>query len=98
MAAEPEKGASVYRLYWDRGSANMTPHAVLRELDAAPELVCVDVAAGLMPPSGDRQRHLFPQRLVYFANTPREELQRWWPADNYAAAENQCPRRRPAVH
>lgn len=46
MAAEPEKGAPVYRLYWDRGSANMAPHAVLRELGVAFELVRVDVAAG----------------------------------------------------
>ena len=34
----------MYRLYWDRGSANMAPHAVLRELGAPFELVRVDIS------------------------------------------------------
>ncbi len=35
----------MYRLYWDRGSANMAPHAVLRELGAPFELVRVDISS-----------------------------------------------------
>jgi glutathione S-transferase len=36
----------MYRLYWDRGSANMAPHAVLREIGVPFELVRVDVGRG----------------------------------------------------
>lgn len=36
----------VYRLYWDRGSANMAPHAVLREIGCPFELVRVDGSKG----------------------------------------------------
>ena len=36
----------MYRLYWDRGSANMAPHAVLREIGCGFELVRVDVTKG----------------------------------------------------
>ncbi len=36
----------MYRLYWDRGSANMAPHAVLREIGCEFGLVRVDVAKG----------------------------------------------------
>jgi len=36
----------LYRLYWDRGSANMAPHAVLREIGCKFELIRVDVAKG----------------------------------------------------
>lgn len=38
--------APVYRLYWDRGSANMAPHAVLREIGCPFELVRVDSSKG----------------------------------------------------
>ncbi len=34
----------MYRLYWDRGSANMAPHAVLREIGCDFKLVRVDVS------------------------------------------------------
>lgn len=36
----------MYRLYWDRGSANMAPHAVLQEIGCDFELVRVDVSKG----------------------------------------------------
>jgi len=36
----------LYRLYWDRGSANMAPHAMLREIGCDFDLVRVDVAKG----------------------------------------------------
>ena len=121
----------MYRLYWDRGSANMAPHAVLREAGAAFELVRVDVAkgenrspaylalnpngrvptlehggqvfyeaaaivlyicenhpeAGLMPLPGTAQRPVFLQWLFFLTNTLQEDLQHWWHAENYVAAE-----------
>lgn len=46
MAATSEGEAPLYRLYWDRGSANMAPHALLRELGVPFDLVHVDVASG----------------------------------------------------
>jgi len=36
----------MYRLYWDRGSANMAPHALLREIGAPFELARIDVSRG----------------------------------------------------
>ncbi len=36
----------MYKLYWDPGSANMAPHAVLEEIGAAHELVRVDIDRG----------------------------------------------------
>lgn len=36
----------MYKLYWDPGSANMAPHAVLEEIGAAHELVLVDIDKG----------------------------------------------------
>jgi glutathione S-transferase len=36
----------MYRLYYDRGSANMAPHAILEEIGAPHALVRVDKAAG----------------------------------------------------
>ena len=38
--------APIYRLYWDRGSANMAPHAVLHEIGCPFELVRVDGSKG----------------------------------------------------
>jgi glutathione S-transferase len=35
--------APVYRLFWDRGSANMAPHAVLREIGCPFEMIRVDI-------------------------------------------------------
>ena len=35
MREEPGNEAPVYRLFWDRGSANMAPHAVFREIGRA---------------------------------------------------------------
>jgi glutathione S-transferase len=46
MSGEPEEAVPVYRLYWDRGSANMAPHAILHEIGCPFELVRVDVASG----------------------------------------------------
>ena len=46
MDHEPEERRPLYRLYWDRGSANMAPHAILCEIGAAFELVRVDTSAG----------------------------------------------------
>ncbi len=121
----------MYRLYWDRGSANMAPHAALREIGCKFDLVRVDVAkgenrapdylklnpngrvptlvagervlyesaaiilylcelhpqAGLAPPVGGKDRHLFLQWLIYFTNTLQEELQHWWHADNHSDLE-----------
>lgn len=36
----------MYRLYWDRGSANMAPHALLREIGAPFDLARIDVSRG----------------------------------------------------
>ncbi len=36
----------MYKLYWDPGSANMAPHAVLEEIGAGHELVLVDTEKG----------------------------------------------------
>lgn len=36
----------MYKLFWDRGSANMAPHAVLHEIGCPFELVRVDTAKG----------------------------------------------------
>lgn len=44
MREEPGNVAPVYRLFWDRGSANMAPHAVLREIDCPFELIRVDIS------------------------------------------------------
>ena len=44
MSEEPEKAVPLYRLYWDRGSANMAPHAILREIGCPFELVRVDIS------------------------------------------------------
>ena len=46
MAAESVSETPVYRLYWDRGSANMAPHALLRELGVPFELVRIDLSRG----------------------------------------------------
>jgi glutathione S-transferase len=46
MNADIAEVGPVYKLYWDRGSANMAPHAVLREIGVPFELIRVDVAAG----------------------------------------------------
>ena len=46
MTEQPESGRPIYRLYWDRGSANMAPHAVLREIGAPFELVRIDTSRG----------------------------------------------------
>lgn len=46
MSGKPGIEAPVYRLFWDRGSANMAPHAVLREIGCPFELVRVEIAAG----------------------------------------------------
>lgn len=44
MREEPGSEAPVYRLFWDRGSANMAPHAVLREIGCPFELIRVDIS------------------------------------------------------
>ena len=44
MREEPGNEAPVYRLFWDRGSANMAPHAVLREIGCRFELIRVDIS------------------------------------------------------
>ena len=44
MRDEPGNEAPVYRLFWDRGSANMAPHAVLREIGCPFELIRVDIS------------------------------------------------------
>jgi glutathione S-transferase len=44
MREEPGNVAPVYRLFWDRGSANMAPHAVLREIGCPLELIRVDIS------------------------------------------------------
>ncbi|MCX7349588.1 MAG: glutathione S-transferase family protein [Alphaproteobacteria bacterium] len=41
---KPGDEAPVYRLFWDRGSANMAPHAVLREIGCPFELIRVDIS------------------------------------------------------
>jgi glutathione S-transferase len=41
---KPGNEAPVYRLFWDRGSANMAPHAVLREIGCPFELIRVDIS------------------------------------------------------
>ena len=46
VEGKPKSEASVYRLFWDRGSANMAPHAALREIGCRVELVRVDTAKG----------------------------------------------------
>ncbi len=36
----------MYKLFWDPGSANMAPHAVLEEIGQPYELVRVDTKSG----------------------------------------------------
>lgn len=43
---KPGNEGPVYRLFWDRGSANMAPHAVLREIGCPFELIRVDISQG----------------------------------------------------
>ena len=44
MGGQPGDEQPVYRLFWDRGSANMAPHAVLREIGCPFELIRVDIS------------------------------------------------------
>ena len=46
MREKPGNEAPVYRLFWDRGSANMAPHAVLREIGCPFTLIRVDISKG----------------------------------------------------
>jgi glutathione S-transferase len=46
MGGQPGDEQPVYRLFWDRGSANMAPHAVLREIGCRFDLVRVDGSKG----------------------------------------------------
>jgi glutathione S-transferase len=46
MSGKPAKDVPIYKLFWDRGSANMAPHAVLHEIGCPFQLVRVDTAKG----------------------------------------------------